>query len=345
MSKQKDYHHLSQETFHDYYQENAADLNQAGASMRDLLLHIFEELTSLKLVSILYRVKDEEECLRKFNRKYRINLLETPSVYAIQEYLTDLVGVRIICHYTSEIPLIRAVLEREFHVLRTTDKAAHLEGTDSGFGYVGLHLDLKLQPPWLDHPIRKPAKNLPIEVQIRTVVQDAWSVLDHRIKYKKSIPQGLERRINALAALFEIADREFESVRDLSQNLEQKAANWVKHSSKEILDVFTFQKISTEFFRGTPPSPKSSDRFVHEILQYCPTLTGKSLQKILGQQMKTVKKYEKVNQKKGGRPFGSSAKIRYALYLSDPETYHGLLWEYKAEKIKLWLAKNAGDKQ
>jgi hypothetical protein len=33
--------------------------------------------------------------------------------------------------------------------------------------------------------------------------------LDHKIKYKKSIPQYLKRRINRLSALFEIADEEF----------------------------------------------------------------------------------------------------------------------------------------
>jgi ppGpp synthetase/RelA/SpoT-type nucleotidyltranferase len=52
-------------------------------------------------------------------------------------------------------------------------------------------------------------KNIRIELQIRTVIQDAWSILDHKIKYKNSIPQNLKRRINRLSALFEIADEEF----------------------------------------------------------------------------------------------------------------------------------------
>ena len=47
------------------------------------------------------------------------------------------------------------------------------------------------------------------ELQIRTIIQDSWSVLDHKIKYKKSIPGQLKRRINVLSALFELADREF----------------------------------------------------------------------------------------------------------------------------------------
>ena len=46
-------------------------------------------------------------------------------------------------------------------------------------------------------------KNIRIELQIRTVIQDAWSILDHKIKYKNSIPQNLKRRINRLSAKFE----------------------------------------------------------------------------------------------------------------------------------------------
>ena len=57
------------------------------------------------------------------------------------------------------------------------------------------------------------------EVRIRTVIQDAWSVLDHKIKYKKSIPNDLKRRINILSALFELADREFKEIRNATTEL------------------------------------------------------------------------------------------------------------------------------
>ena len=63
------------------------------------------------------------------------------------------------------------------------------------------------------------------ELQIRTVVQDSWSTLDHKIKYKKSIPAALKRRINTLAALFELADREFRQVREETElQIEMAAA-------------------------------------------------------------------------------------------------------------------------
>ena len=67
------------------------------------------------------------------------------------------------------------------------------------------------------------------EVQIRTIVQDAWSEVDHKLKYKKQIPAFLQRRINRFAAIFELADQEFEAIRDITYQLEQDA----KSKSKE----------------------------------------------------------------------------------------------------------------
>ena len=64
--------------------------------------------------------------------------------------------------------------------------------------------------------------NNSFEVQIRSLIQDAWSVLDHKIKYKKSIPIDLKRRINILSALFELADREFKEIRNATIELMQQ---------------------------------------------------------------------------------------------------------------------------
>ena len=76
------------------------------------------------------------------------------------------------------------------------------------FGYKGHHLDLCINDQRATLPEYDQYRDLRFEVQVRSTIQDAWSVLDHKIKYKKSIPHSLRRQINALAALFEIADRE-----------------------------------------------------------------------------------------------------------------------------------------
>ena len=69
-----------------------------------------------------------------------------------------------------------------------------MEAKDDSFGYKGLHVDLKLKSPRTGMKEYKRYSDLRFEVQIRTIIQDAWSVLDHKIKYKKSIPTSMKRK-------------------------------------------------------------------------------------------------------------------------------------------------------
>ena len=57
-------------------------------------------------------------------------------------------------------------------------------------------------------------RNIPFEVQIRTVAQDAWASISHYLDYKKEsdIPRHLKRDFSALSELFYVADTHFEFV-------------------------------------------------------------------------------------------------------------------------------------
>lgn len=45
------------------------------------------------------RVKDREECIRKFQRKYQDKLEANDQPYEIKDYLSDLVAIRVVCLY------------------------------------------------------------------------------------------------------------------------------------------------------------------------------------------------------------------------------------------------------
>lgn len=59
------------------------------------------------------------------------------------------------------------------------------------------------------------SKKLACEIQLRTVVQDAWAIIQHHMVYKREsqVPTQLQRRLNSLAGLFETVDDQFESIR------------------------------------------------------------------------------------------------------------------------------------
>lgn len=199
--------------FRDYYDANRQTLDGATGSFLTLIRSLLA-VGGLAVSSVEGRVKDREECVKKFTRKYRSGLEASATAYTIKEHVTDLIGLRIVCLYEDEVETIKDVILKHFDVLSVTDKIAQIEGTENSFGYKGLHLDLKLNAERLRLPEYTLYGDMVFELQIRTVVQDSWSILDHKIKYKKSIPSSLKRRINTLAALFELADREFRQVRD-----------------------------------------------------------------------------------------------------------------------------------
>ena len=205
---------LEETQFRHFYADHLTQLQAACARVVSTVRALVEAAPGLEISKVEGRVKDVEECIRKFRRKYRAALEERNTPYEIQHWITDLIGVRVVCLYEDEIEKVAHLLQSHFDVIEVTDKVAAVESTEAEFGYKGLHLDLRWNNAQRATPEHAAEAPWPFELQIRTIIQDSWSVLDHKIKYKKSIPGQLKRRINVLSALFELADREFLQIRD-----------------------------------------------------------------------------------------------------------------------------------
>jgi ppGpp synthetase/RelA/SpoT-type nucleotidyltranferase len=126
--------------------------------------------------------------------------------------MSDLAGVRVVYLYRSSRKAIEEVIEVECDIVEKVDKVAEDEPTR--FGYGALHYLVRVG--------RKSSgaryddlKALICEVQVRTVLQDAWAIIDHHLNYKKEsdVPRLLRRKLNALAGLFETADDQFDRIR------------------------------------------------------------------------------------------------------------------------------------
>lgn len=209
--------------FRDYYNDNAQRLEQAKHAFLTLLGSLIAR-EDLAVAAATGRIKDREESIKKFTRKYQGALEKSETPYEIKNHITDLIGLRLVCLYEDEIEPMGELVRQHFSVIEVTDKTAEIEGTENSFGYKGLHLDLRLDDARAAMPEYELFVPFRFELQIRTIVQDSWSTLDHKIKYKKSIPASLKRRINTLAALFELADREFRQVRDETERQIEKAS-------------------------------------------------------------------------------------------------------------------------
>ena len=158
------------------------------------------------------------------------------------------------------------------------------------------------------------------EVQIRTIIQDAWSVLDHKLKYKKSIPGSLKRRINRLAALFEIADAEFTGIRNETNKLEQETqeSSTIKEENQnQTLDVFHFLKIAQHKFKEYNFESYKIDGFVEEILSYQPNLTIKQFKEAVEKHFQKIDQYRSFLKEENNNNLNPYTMIRHILYLDN----------------------------
>ncbi|WP_200978133.1 GTP pyrophosphokinase family protein [Echinicola sp. 20G] len=271
------------------------------------------------------RTKSYEECISKFTRKYLPYIDKKEKDVKISYYLTDLIGIRAVCFYAEEVYEIRRDLRKYFKELEITDKSSQLEKTEDKFGYKSLHLQLVLKRGLKGIDDVDRFKNIQIELQIRTVIQDAWSVLDHKIKYKKSIPQSLKRRINRLSALFEIADEEFSNIQKEISKEENKINNRLKKGGRietlKVLDVFRFLFVALKYFPHYDFAEYKVDSFVQEILLLKSDFTEGALNEALKENLLYVDTIEKrINQH-----LNPYTKIRYCLYKSNIESFKPIL--------------------
>lgn len=353
--------------FRQYYDSNVESLQAAGAASARILSTLFPAAGHIPISKIEARVKSREECINKFNLKYRPGLEASDVAYTIREHITDLVGLRIVCLYEDDIRKIGDVLSQHFEVIDTTDKIAAIENTESSFGYKGLHFDVRMKAPRLDLPEYQMHANLPFEIQVRTIVQDSWSVLDHKIKYKKSIPASLKRRINTLAALFELADREFRAIRDETEDELRKAeaqpqedgeivsAQDIVSQAEPLLEstlpgnpprkvqsarltAFNFLKIVSHFFPQFAFEPHKVDGFVQQILECQPQMTRALLNGLVTKNIGTVKQYQSAFEARDSsnrlNPF---TVIRHSLYLADRALFASLLTAVAKASFEAWL--------
>jgi len=332
------------ESFKEWYATNSEVLHDAAASLRTLLALLLADHDNFPTPQVQSRVKDRDESIAKFARKYQARHEETKTTYEIKDAITDLVGIRVICLYEADISSIREVLAQNFEILEETDKTQALESHEGLFGYKGLHLDLKLLENRRALPEYRRFQNLRFEVQLRTIVQDAWSVLDHKIKYKKNIPHELKRRINRLAALFELADQEFLNIREETRTLEMKAkeepgpAGAVKlQAAAQQLDAFSFLRIAQKQFPGYDFHGEKVDGFVDELLSIDPKLTPDELGTALRDAVATLDKYRAFQYERYLNRLNPYTTIRHALYMRDRSRFAPLLFDMQRRNFEKWL--------
>jgi ppGpp synthetase/RelA/SpoT-type nucleotidyltranferase len=132
----------------------------------------------------------------------------------------DIIGVRVVCLAPAEVGRVLETMKAAFEVVEVVDKRPTMESVE--FGYNSVHLVCRLPNPYVPHtyrPYLDEGKEMMFEIQLRTILQDAWAQLSHRISYKNplSAPPDIARQMALISAHLEAGDRSFQDIFDANE--------------------------------------------------------------------------------------------------------------------------------
>ncbi|MGJ3404590.1 GTP pyrophosphokinase [Glutamicibacter sp. Je.9.36] len=137
------------------------------------------------------RVKTPESIMRKVSRR---NI--SPSLPAIRENISDIAGVRITCSFVKDIYKVLNTLtsQNDLKVLQIKDYIKNPKPN----GYKSVHAIVQIPVYLSDGPV-----DVVVELQIRTIAQDFWASLEHKIfyKYEGEVPEHLVQELADAAAM------------------------------------------------------------------------------------------------------------------------------------------------
>ncbi len=167
------------------------------------LKKILDEHT-IKVASVIGRVKERDSLSDKLQQKNYRNLGEVP----------DIAGTRIVTLFEPDSQRIAELIRERFVVVDEEEPQDKL-GIDR-MGYAANHFVVTLGSQNYVGPRYDGIRDIPCEVQVRTAIQDAWALVSHNLIYKQkeTIPSQIHRQLNKVSALLEIAQDVFESVRE-----------------------------------------------------------------------------------------------------------------------------------
>lgn len=219
---------LMSDEFLTFMQQNTLPFNTLMAYYRCAIMevetkfNVLNEQFSLQydrnpIESIKTRVKSMDSIIKKV-RNRNIPL----TMDAIEENLNDIAGVRVVCSFKDDIYMLAdCLLEQDDITL--LERKDYIKNPKPS-GYRSLHLIVEV-PIFLQNEKR----NMKVEVQLRTIAMDFWASLEHKLRYKKNIP---DKEADILAGeLVECAetsarlDTKMEEIRKRISELEQAHEN------------------------------------------------------------------------------------------------------------------------
>lgn len=155
--------------------------------------------------TIKTRLKTPKSIIEKMNR-----LGKPVTIEGIERELSDVAGVRVICSFVDDIYKLADMLslQDDIYIIKTKDYIRNPKPS----GYRSLHMIVEI-PIFLS----KEKRYMRVEIQLRTIAMDFWASLEHKLRYKKDIPQSsaeqIARQLQECAEIVSQTDQKMLSIR------------------------------------------------------------------------------------------------------------------------------------
>lgn len=288
-------------------------------SLREEAVYIIEEAlgaTPIKVHSIESRVKD----LTSFVGKIASDKYKDPI-----EDIADIVGIRIVTLFKSNLSDIETILAEEFHVVSKDDKTL---SENSVLGYRSIHYICTIKNEYTG-PRYKNITGVKFEIQVRTICMHAWSSVSHYLDYKGDwdVPKELKESLRALSGLFHIADSQFEQFFMARESYHRQISLRPSNILAVEINLETLSDyLGRKFSNRSAVIKAQISEFINEIRNLGITSIS-SLDKIIDESAESLEKIEERRRSK----FAALGAARVSLGIASQE-YRNLKYNGQSQK-------------
>lgn len=227
-------------------------------------INIVKDLTErieliLSTLQVIPTVKGRAKSFDSYYKK----VLKTLKTEDDLPLITDMIGIRIVCPFIEDLDIVEDLIKRNITVIEVERKGQY---TFREFGYESNHLLIKIPPDIL---FRWGNTDFDVaEIQIRTLLQDAWAEVEHELVYKTEFnpfDNPMKRKLAAVNASLSLADFIFQEIRSYQRQLNGelgKRRESFFHKIEEASDAFLFSQ-DTEEQNQAKESALAADASAH----------------------------------------------------------------------------------
>jgi putative GTP pyrophosphokinase len=212
-------------------------------------------------------VKGRAKDFTSYFKKY-IRLLKETAPGSTPPKITDLIGIRIVCPFIEDLGGVEELIKRTFEVVEVERKGSQYNFKE--FGYESTHLLIKIPRKILADRGKIDCETA--EIQIRTILQNAWAEVEHELVYKAEFTpfdDPMKRKLAAVNASLSLADTIFQEIRTYQRQLNGelgKRRETFFQKIEESTDALIFSPENSTPKERPPQDPLMSSGSIDDLL-------------------------------------------------------------------------------